>query len=258
MEDAGQKLKRVRERLRLKYRDVEEASVRIGAARGNDEYVVSLSRLSDIENKPTLPSLYKLYSLCVIYRLDLSEVLAWYGISSATMPADAAAIDLPRTHTIGFQVDEGEVQVPIALDPGIDISKTVFLSRFIQRWGSLPLMLLGNRDLRSYRYGYIGSEDWSMSPLIPPGSLVVIDESRRRIASSGWTGEFDRPIYFFELRDGNLCGWASFDRQEVTVQFHPASSYAPQTFDYPGEIEILGQVTEVAMTLDPARRRRRS
>ncbi len=77
--EAGQKLKRIRERLRLKFRDIEEASLKIAAARQNDEFVVALSRLADIENKGTIPSIYRLYSLCAIYRLDLlrGAVLVW-------------------------------------------------------------------------------------------------------------------------------------------------------------------------------------
>ena len=46
MEEAGQKLKRIRERLGLKYRDVEEASTRIAEANQNDKFVVALSRLA--------------------------------------------------------------------------------------------------------------------------------------------------------------------------------------------------------------------
>ena len=68
MEDAGQKLKRVRERLKLRYRDVEEASQRIAQRQKNDEFAIALSRLADIENKGTVPSLYRLYSICAIYR----------------------------------------------------------------------------------------------------------------------------------------------------------------------------------------------
>jgi transcriptional regulator with XRE-family HTH domain len=74
MEEAGQKLKRVRERLRLKFRDVEEASARIAARHGSDEFIVALSRLADIENKGTMPSVYRLYSLCAIYRLEMDSV----------------------------------------------------------------------------------------------------------------------------------------------------------------------------------------
>jgi transcriptional regulator with XRE-family HTH domain len=256
MEDAGQKLKRIRERLNLRFRDVEEASLRIAARRSNDEFAVALSRLADIENKGTVPSIYRLYSLCAIYRLDLSEVLTWYGISVAALPADATLVQHERTHLIGFQPEDGEIQVPLALDPGLDLSRTVFLSRMIQRWGTLPLMLLNNLDLKSYRYGLIGTEDWFMSPLIRPGSLVVVDDAKRRIAPSGWSNEFDRPIYFLEHRDGYRCAWCSFKESRITAQPHPASHCDPEVYAYPEEIEVVGQVTRVAMCLDCSNVRR--
>jgi transcriptional regulator with XRE-family HTH domain len=256
MEEAGLRLKRARERLKMRFRDVEDASTRIAARRGSDEYVVALSRLADIENKGTMPSIYRLYSLCAIYRLDMDEVLSWYGISLSTLPADAAVVDQERTHLVGFRPTDGEIQVPIALDPGLDLSKTVFLSRLIQRWGTLPLMLLNNIDLKSHRYGLIGSDDWSMFPIIPPGSLVVIDDSKRRIVTSGWTNEYERPIYFLEHREGYLCGWCSLRDGLLTVQPHPASQCDPESFRYPDEIEVVGQVTQVALTLELAGRRR--
>ena len=163
----GQKLKRIRERLNLRFRDVEEASIKIAARRNDDEFIIALSRLADIENKATVPSIYKLYSLCAIYRLELSDVLSWYGITLSALPGDAALLEHERTHLIGFRPEEGEVQVPLALDPGIDLSRTVFLSRMIQRWGTLPLMLLNKMDLRSYRYGLIGTEDRFMDTAYP-------------------------------------------------------------------------------------------
>src|SRR5579863_4327618 len=147
MEEAGQKLKRVRERLRLKFRDVEEASGRIAAMHSNDEFSVALSRLADIENKGTMPSVYRLYSLCAIYRIEMAEVLSWYGISLSDLPADSAVVEQARTHLVGFKSEEGQIQVPISIDPGLDITRTVFLSRLIQKWGTLPLMLLNNIDL---------------------------------------------------------------------------------------------------------------
>ncbi len=257
MGEAGQKLKRIRERLRLKYRDIEEASLKIAAARQNDEYVVALSRLADIENKGTMPSMYRLYSLCAIYRLDLEEVLSWYGVLVDQLPVDANLIELPRTHVVGFATrDRSEVQVPVALDPGIDLNKTEFLSRMIQRWGTLPLTLLKRADLRGFLYGLIGTEDWFMNPIVPPGSLVVIDDSRRRIVNSGWTNEFDRPIYFLELRSGYACAWCSLRDDRLVLLPHPASPCEPEVYSYPEEIEVIGQITEVAMSLDPAKRRR--
>ena len=35
---------------------------------------------SPIRNKGILPNVFRLYSLAVIYRRDLRELLGWYGI----------------------------------------------------------------------------------------------------------------------------------------------------------------------------------
>lgn len=256
MEDAGQKLKRVRERLRLRFRDVEEASNKIADRHKSDEFSIALSRLADIENKGTVPSLYRLYTLCAIYRLDIADVLEWYGIKLSEMPADAGMIEIERTHVVGITPDShGEVLLPLTLDPGMDVRRTTFLSRFIQRWGKLPLMLLNGLDIRGFRYAYMGTDDWAMDPLIPPGSLVLVDESRRRVAPGGWTNERDRPIYLIEHREGYMIGWCHIENAQLTVIAHPASTVAPRVFAYPAEAEVIGQITAVVMHLDQARRR---
>jgi transcriptional regulator with XRE-family HTH domain len=257
MQEAGQKLKRARERLNLRYRDVEEASLRIAERHKNDEFIIALSRLADIENKGTVPSIYRLYSLCTIYRLDIHEVMEWYGVDISQMPADAMSIQIERTHTVGFDTDgHGEVQLPLSLDPGLDWRRTTYLSRMIQRWGKLPLMLLNGLDLKNHRYGFIGTEDWTMYPLLQPGSFVLIDETRRRIVNTGWTNEFERPIYFLEHRKGFACGWCTLNESQLILQPHPASMCNPEVYSYPDEVEVIGQVTGVAMRLDQGKRRR--
>lgn len=218
---------------------------------------MALSRLSDIENKGTVPSLYRLYSLCAIYRLDIHEVLEWYGVDLAALPADAASIAIEKTHAIGFSANgSGEVQVPLTLDPGIDVRRTTFLSRLIQRWGKLPISLLSGFENKHFRYGFIGTEDWSMYPMLQPGSLILIDDSVRKIVNSGWTNEFERPIYFLEHRNGFACGWCTLADKQLVLQPHPASMCYPEIFRFPEDIDIVGQVTGVAMRLDQAKRRR--
>jgi transcriptional regulator with XRE-family HTH domain len=257
MEEAGEKLKKIRQKLKLSFRDVEEASTRLSIRYGSEEYVVALSRLSDIENKGVTPSIYRLYSLCAIYRLDFSELLAWYKVDLAALPSDSDVIALRQTHVVGFHRDSGgEIQVPFALDPGIDLTKTTFLSRMIQKWGTLPLMLLHNQELKSYRYGLIGTDDDSMYPMIPPGSLVVIDDNQTSIAAAGWNTIEERPIYFLETRDAYLCGWCALRGDQLTVQFHPAGPHESRTFKHPDEIEVIGRVIRVAKSLDDQARPR--
>ncbi|MDQ6664115.1 MAG: helix-turn-helix domain-containing protein [Acidobacteriota bacterium] len=257
MEEAGQKLKRARERLNLRYRDVEEASIQIANRHKNDEFIMALSRLSDIENKGTVPSLYRLYSLCTIYRLELHDVLDWYGIDLSALPSDAASIELGKTHLIGFATNgHGDIQVPLSLDPGIDLRRTTYLSRMIQRWGKLPMAMLTGLDLKHFRYAFIGTEDWSMYPMIQPGSMVLIDDGQRKIVSSGWTNEFERPIYFLEHRNGFAFGWCTLSDKQLVLQPHPSSMCSPEIYRYPEKIDVIGQVTGVAMRLDQVKPRR--
>ena len=253
MERAGLRLKHAREKLGLTYRDVEKASQEVAARHSNDEFAIALSRLADIENKGTLPSLYRLYSLCAIYRLDYQETLRWYGIPIDMVASEALRIPLDRTHALHFNT-AGPIPIPQVLEKEIDFSQTTFLSQIIRRWGKGGLNFLHGWDPRQQRFGLIGLKDWSMHPVLHPGSLVLIDESRRRIAVDGWVDELDRPIYFLQHRGGYRCSWCAISNGSVVVQPHPSSYVRPEVFAA-GEIDIIGQVTGVAMLLEPKRRR---
>ena len=164
MEDPGFRLKRVREKLKLTLRDVEDESQIIVDRRRSQEYKLGLSRLSEIENHSVTPSIYRIYTLCAIYRLDYVEVLGWYGVALPDLPADAMAINLATTHLVEFNANEGEIAAPLSLDPGLDVKKTVFLSRMVAKWGKVPLALLNALEIKKLRCALIGSEDWNMTP----------------------------------------------------------------------------------------------
>jgi len=262
MEDPGQKLRRIRERLSLRVRDVEQASLKIADKYHNDDFAVLINRISEIENRNLIPTLHKLYSLCAIYRLDFQEVLTWYGISLDALPSDAACVDVPETHLLSFQARSAqgsvssEVLLPLALDPGLDLRRTTYLTRMIQRWGKLPLLFLDSLNIKEQRYALIGTDDWFMYPMLQPGTFVSIDDTQRKIASSGWSNEFERPIYFFEHRQGFACGWASLNGEQLILIPHPSSGCSPQVYKFPDDIDLIGQVSGIAMRLDQARRRR--
>jgi hypothetical protein len=113
-------------------------------------------------------------------------------------------------------------------------------------------------EAREYRYGWIGMDDWSMYPVLHPGSVVAIDDSRRKIAREGWTNEYDRPIYFLEQRDGFRCGWCTLDGDRLIVEPHPGSHQPAAIFEWPREIEVVGRVVGVAMLFDQRQRPERA
>lgn len=255
MELPGRLLRKTRERLRLKYRDVEEASQEIARARNNMEFSVGLSRLADIENRGTVPSLFRLYSLCAIYGLDYHEVVGWYGIRLDELIADSAKLKIRETRTVDFpepnQLLTGVPQVNLPDDNIID---TTYLSPLIKGWGSLSLAALGAVDLKRHRYALVGMDDWFMYPIIPPGSFVQIDEERTEIPTEGFAFEHERPIHFIEHRDGYRLGWCTQRDGLVILQPHSASQLPPFTLRL-REIDVIGQVIGVAMRLTLARRR---
>lgn len=250
-ESSGRKWKRARERLGLHFRDVELASLRLAEKYHNAEYTVHISRLADIEQNDVMPGLQKIYSLCAICRVDLVEALGWYGIEANSLPEDAQyAAAVEKTHIVGFRSSKSEeISLPLLLDAGLDPNKTAFLSRSIQRWGRLPLLLLGSLDLREYRYGYVGLKDHRMFPILHPGAFVLIDDAVRTIVKSAWVHEWDRPIYFLEHRDGFVCGWCNLNEKQLVVSAHPASQCDPLVFEFPREVEVIGVLAGVAMTL---------
>ena len=252
----GKKLREARETLRLRYRDVEQASQTIASTHRNPEFAIGLSRLADIENKGTLPTVYRLYSLCAIYRLDFASVLRWYGVALDELPADAAKLSLTETHLLGFEPNERTTAVlPLVANQVFDPSRTSFISRQVHQWGRIPLALLSGVDLKRHRYAYIGADDWFMYPILFPGSFVQIDESRRRISKEGWVHEHERPIYLVEHRYGHTCAWCTEHSGLLILQPHSSSKEVPQVYHVPGEADVIGQVVAVAMRLDPVKRR---
>jgi hypothetical protein len=144
--------------------------------------------------------------------------------------------------------------VPLPAEQEIDLNKTTFLSHVVRRWGKLPLSILSGLDFRHFRYGFIGLEDWSMYPVLRPGSLVLIDQNRRKIAVDGWSNEQDRPIYLLEHRDGYRVGWCAPLGDRLLLLPHPSATEQPTIFDY-SDVDVVGQVTGVAMLLETKKRR---
>ncbi len=258
LNEPGQQLKRIREKLLLKYRDVAEASQGIARQYDNLEFAIGLSRLADIENKGTVPSIYRLYSLGVIYGLDINHLLGLFGVNVGQMPADSLRLAFPRTREALFNpAGQTAVEVPSSVEGAEEFGRTAYLSRQLHRWGKLPIVLLQSFDLRKQRYAFIGTDDWSMHPMIRPGSFVQIDEGKRQIKRETVMHDYEKPIYFLEYREGFRCGWCTLSGHWLIAQSHPASGVAPAIFKYPGDVDVIGQVVGVAMRLDLEKRRRK-
>jgi transcriptional regulator with XRE-family HTH domain len=247
----GEQLKELRSRLGITTREVEEYSRTIAEDRQNEEFYISNAWLSQLENKNSIPSIYKLYSLSVIYRTKFNDLLAVFGIDLNATSRYQLSLPLQHTHLAAFETTDPQKSItfPVRFDKSFNLEATSLLSRMVEVWGEIPVGLIEKLDVRRCQYGYIGTHDYTMYPLLRPGSFVQIESHSIRFQTTDWRTEYDRPIYFIELRDGYACSWCEIRGAQLTLVPHPLSGCSIRQFAYPSEAEIVGQVTGVAMRL---------
>ena len=249
----GRFLKEVRERLQIGLREVQEASSAIATEEGNENFYVSAARLTQIENEQSIPSFFKLFSLCAIYGLDLHDVLSRYGVNANRALSYRSRFLPETTREVSAELYgmDNKVMVPVRLDPSFRWESTQLVNRMVAMWGEIPAAFLLSLSPRRHTYGYVGMADRTMFPLLRPGTLVMVDPQRRQVARDGWKSEYDRPIYFIELRTGYRCGWCQIEGGRLLLIPHPISNAQVQSFNLANEAEIVGQVVGVAMRLVP-------
>jgi transcriptional regulator with XRE-family HTH domain len=247
----NEQLKDIRSRLGITTREVAEFSQRIADAEGNPEFHISNAWLTQVENSDSVPSIFKLYTLSSIYHIKFTDLLLLYGVDLQHLSRNQLAAPLPETHLTNLEVYDQErtVSFPIRFDRSFDVDNTNLLSRLVEVWGEVPIALIQHLDIRHGLYGYIGLHDMTLYPLLRPGSFVRIDPRVRKVQPMRWRTEFDRPIYFVELRDGYACSWCELQDGHLLLLPHPLSPRAVRRVAHGTEAEIVGQVTAVAMTL---------
>ncbi|HYK89510.1 MAG TPA: hypothetical protein VE398_12115, partial [Acidobacteriota bacterium] len=216
---------------------------------------VSHGWLTDIENGNFTPGIFKLFTLSAVYGCKFMELLSFFGIPIGELSRYHTSLRVPKTHLLesAGDLETGKVALPVEFKPDFRLERTNLLARVVEKWDQIPVGFLQHLDLRKSVYGYIGLEDYTLYPLIRPGSLVQIDPGQRKVSSERWMTEYDRPIYFVELREGYVCSWCEVDRRQLIVIPHPHAHREVRRFDYPSQAEIVGRVTGVAMRIVPER-----
>jgi hypothetical protein len=244
---AGTALQRLREICHLSLHEVEDAAARIAERHGLEEFELPRNRLHEIEKGKAHPTMYRLYSLSVIYRRSFRELAGFYGLHFDEFPKDMLLFQPEQTHLMRGLESAGAAFMPTLIDPGFDLSKTADLGTLIAEWGTVPLHFLEQFHSANYLYGWVGTKDLTLSPLIPPGSLLQIDCSLNRVVTGEWKSELDRPIYFVEMREGYICCWCELRESSLILHSHPLSGVATRVVRYPNEADVLGQVIGAAM-----------
>lgn len=225
---AGRKLKSLRNRCNVTVRQVEQASGRIAEAKGDKRFRISNGWLAQLENGISEPSICKLFTLSVIYHADFGDLARFYNVDLEEIEEYKSIANPHLTQLRPESHDENQ--------------REISASRNFARASTTLMPQLTSKECRRIRYGYVGLADYMMYPLIRPGAVVEIDISQNKLQTTVWNNEFDRPIFFVELRGGYACGWCELQDNLLLIIPHHSSPSTVRRFTYPREAEIVGRV----------------
>ena len=248
-ERIGLRLKRIRERLGLSLRQVEEHSRQLAEKKQNPDYFISRGWLSNIENGTYTPSACKQYTLGAIYHVHWSSIFSAFGCDFGEFSRDQAMFTPSKTQLDTRGLEGGDTIVVPMKSMRFKLDRTSLLAKLGKIWGEVPIRLLQHMDLRNGVYGFVGLTDRTMFPIIRPGSIVQIDQNQRKVVPSKWEDEDARPIYFVELRGEFICSWCEMGDGYLSAVPHPKSKCQVRRFAYPREADIVGRVIGVTMRL---------
>ncbi len=228
-------MKALRSQWRLSLKEVEERSIRHAEQWGRPAYRISASWLHRVETEDRELSAAKLIVLAAIYNLTPEKLLALCP-ESMTLPAMLQSADTPNTSSLlpgGPLEREARQWVPDELIIDETPEKTSLLP---SAPGTLPA---------HYRRAVMGHDDRHLFPMILAGSYLLVDTSKRLVASRReWSNEFDRPIYFLLTRTGYFSGFCELDRNAdwLTLVPHPLSFANTKRWRFRKEVEVIGTV----------------
>jgi transcriptional regulator with XRE-family HTH domain len=237
MDCIGTQLRAARLRFRFTLREVEDRSLRLGQQWGNPAYRISASWLDRVERENRGLSATKLIVLAHIYNLTNDQMLALCpGANTSVVQLDQASS--PNATLLlqkGPLEQHAKLWLPDTLitDPPPEDTMLLASDR-----AALPV---------HYRRGIIGRRDRSLEPMVPAGSIVLIDTQKRAIANrKAWTNEFDRPIYFLFTREGYVCGFCELDSKAEWLKLVPHmlsfDIKEDSRWRYRKEVEVIGTV----------------
>lgn len=224
---AGQKLKTLRNNRNITVREVEQASRRIADAKDDKRFFISNGWLAQLENGISEPSICKLFSLSVIYRVNFLDLVRMYNVDvdDKEKYEPVANPYLTQLHS----PQNGDERVLSEISSGNERLQTDLIS--------------SNGDHASHViYSYLGLTDFTMYPMIRPGAILEIDTSQNKLSTVAWRNEYERPIFFVELRDAYACGWCELQGNQLLIIPHPSAPASVRRFIYPREAEIVGRV----------------
>jgi len=238
----GLAIKNIRRRLGLTIRDVETSARCIARKLRDPRYALAASVISDLENHSKIPSVFKIFSLSIIYNISIREILHALNFDvyheeeySDCRPA------VSRTRLVDFLDPQRQLEVPFRFDPVFTRDQTSVLNRMIQEWATLPWEFFKELDFERFVFAYIGEQDNLLYPIFKPGAIVKVDTRRTRVLSGTWRHELERPVYLVTTPDGYRCCWCVVENRDIVLLPHALAQRSAERYRLERDAAVMGQ-----------------
>ncbi len=111
-------------------------------------------------------------------------------------------------------------------------------------WSHIPLLLMLDIDWDRGPLVLVGLNDYMMWPLLPPGSLLQLNQKLHTIDEGTWP-EFKRPVYLIEYDGEFHCCYAQRKGETLLLISHAESPAPPITRIPAREAKVRGQLTPI-------------
>ena len=242
MTNPGDWLRGLREELHLTRIAVERLTTGLANEAGNKAYRIRRGRLTDIEERGSVPNIFEVKSLSECYKVAYNAVLEAFGlVDGQNLPRESAQSG-EATKTLSFPEAGRPFSLTFQSNIRFDITRLVTESP--EELG-VPAVVRQRLDAGQFRLGIIGLSDDTMDDLVPGGSVVVIDKTHNAVEMKEWNTIQERPIYFVWHEKGYSCSWCNVVRDTLFIIPYPTSRQPIMIFKMPRAATIIGRIVHI-------------
>src|SRR5262245_14595039 len=195
--------------LGLSYKDVVSKSERLAELNQNRDMRIGKSTLGNIiSGKIRQPGTAKLDSLRIILHISRADMDAAIGLQPERRFAEQLEMTSVRTHEVTRDAvtRHRSIRIPI-LRSGARLNETQFLEAVVEQWAHVEVEYLSAFSPPYLCYVVVGDEDNFASPVIPPGTRVLVNTSATRVLPANNVSYHEREIFYVLTPRGFTCSY---------------------------------------------------
>jgi hypothetical protein len=240
MKSFGEEMRGRLQQFHIGVREVDNASRKDANGKHNASFHISRYRLRELEQNSDDIRVAELAEFAKLCKTGFSDMLGRYLsyhpelVCNSDTPPSTEVLPEPSKVLGSFAPAGGATELLQVISRASETNGSPF-------W----------RKSSSYLHGRVGLDDLTMWPMIPPGSVVRINTRQRSVAPRGsWQNDYERPIYFLEIRNGFACGWCDLHDRQLILTPHSLSPVHSRSWTMGREVEVRGRVAGYLVDLE--------